>query len=588
MGIRERWSATYFIFVLFVNSTGSDWSKCAQLTECQCKWSSGKKTASCVSAGLKLVPHLASDIQVLDLHGNPLKALDQDAFASIELLNLQRLNLSSTNLRSLSPDAFRELRILIELDLSQNELLQLSPDTFRGNDRLRLLILNDNPLSALVAEQFPPLQHLKKLELARCKLRNIHPFAFANLRALEIIHVHQNLLTHLHQDTFNLPVLKTLTLSENPWYCDCRLRNFHKWFVDANRNLGNEEVFCNEPEPLAQISWRSIKGEDMVCSPTAYTSPTVIRTEAGADISFGCFVRGDPQPTVTWTFRHFEIHNSTNQLSEILIQTFKTEHFDEYNEDFINKSAQWVNMTISNVTSDLSGEWKCSAKSTAGESKAYLTLFLPKARTATARVAPDYSTFFLVGGSMLAMTGVGFIAACVCWKTKRRRVPPSRSFTDQEKKLLDTSLAVSCDRTSADLGSSYGFEMLDRSMSMESEDTQRCLDPVQITIEGPPGTYPPPPAEFALPAPYGNIFISVQVAGHNEEYPDLLGGGATLPRRSRTCFLKSTYDNMGPRITAAGSSTWSLPGANVDNKSVETDVPLTMPLSTFSTEFTAL
>lgn len=588
MGIRERWSATYFIFVLFVNYTGSDWSKCAQLTECQCKWSSGKKTASCVSAGLKLIPHLASDIQVLDLHGNPLKALEQDAFASIELLNLQRLNLSSTNLRSLNPDAFRELRILIELDLSQNELLQLSPDTFRGNDRLRLLILNDNPLSALVAEQFPPLQHLKKLELSRCKLRSIHPFAFTNLRALEIIHVHQNLLTHLHQDTFNLPVLKTLTLSENPWYCDCRLRNFHDWFVDVNRNLGNEEVFCNGPEPLAQISWRSIKGEDMVCAPLAYSTPTVIRTEAGADINFGCFVRGDPQPTVTWTFRHFEIHNSTNQLSEILIQTFKSERFDEHNEDFINKSAQWVNVTISNVTSDLSGEWKCSAKSTAGEAKAYLTLFLPKARTATARVAPDYSIFFMVGGSMLAMTGIGIITACVCWKTKRRRVPPSRSFTDQEKKLLDTSLAVSCDRTSADLGSSYGFEMLDRSMSMESEDTQRCLEPVQITIEGPPGTYPPPPAEFALPAPYGNIFISVQVAGHNEEYPDLLGGGATLPRRSRTCFLKSTYDNMGPRITAAGSSTWSLPGANVDNKNIETDVPFTMPLSTFSTEFTAL
>lgn len=588
MGIRERWSATYYIVLLVVNATGSDWSKCAQLTECQCKWSSGKKTAACVSAGLKQIPHLASEIQVLDLHGNPLKALDQDAFASIELLNLQRLNLSSTNLRSLHPNAFRELRILIELDLSQNELLQLSPDTFRENDRLRLLILNDNPLSALVAEQFPPLQHLKKLELSRCKLRSIHPYAFANLRALEILHVHQNLLTHLHQDTFNLPVLKTLTLSENPWYCDCRLKNFHEWFVDVNRNLGNEEVFCNGPESLAQISWRSIKGEDMVCSPTAYSSPTVIRTEAGADISFGCFVRGDPQPTVTWTFRHFEIHNSTNQLSEILIQTFKSEHFDEYNEDFINKSAQWVNVTINNVTSDLSGEWKCSAKSSAGESKAYLTLFLPKARTATARVAPDYSTFLMVGGSMLAMTSVGFIAACVCWKTKRRRVPPSRSFTDQEKKLLDTSLAVSCDRTSADMGSSYGFEMLDRSMSMESEDTQRCLEPVQITIEGPPGSYPPPPAEFALPAPYGNIFISVQVAGHNEEYPDLLGGGATLPRRSRTCFLKPTYDNMGPRITAAGSSTWSLPGANVDNKNIETDVPLTMPLSTFSTEFTAL
>lgn len=586
MGIREQWSTYWLICVLFVSQTGSDWSKCAHIAECQCKWSSGKKTASCVSAGLKQIPHLASEIQVLDLHGNPLKTLEQDAFASIELLNLQRLNLSSTNLRSLHSDAFRELRILIELDLSQNELLRLSPDTFRGNDRLRLLVLNDNPLSTLVAEQFPPLQHLKKLELTRCKLRSVHPFAFVNLRALETVHVHQNLLKYLHADTFNLPVLKTLTLSDNPWNCDCRLRSFHKWFLTSN--LGNEEVYCGGPENMAEISWRSVKGEEMVCLPTAISTPTVIRTETGADISFGCFVRGDPVPTVIWSFHHFEVQNNTNQNSEILIHKYQMDNFDEYRDDFLNKSAQWVNVTITNVTSDLSGEWKCSAKSPVGEAKAYLTLFLPKARTATARVAPDYSTFIILAASMLGMTAVGFIAACVCWKTRRRRVPPSRSFTDQEKKLLDTSLAVSCDRTSADLGSSYGFEMLDRSMSMESEDTQRCLEPVQITIEGPPGSYPPPPAEFALPAPYGNIFISVQVSGHNEKYPDLLGGGATLPRRSRTCFLKSTYDNMGPRITAAGSSTWSLPGANADSKNVDNDTPLTMPLSTFSTEFTAL
>ncbi|XP_053616578.1 leucine-rich repeat-containing protein 24-like [Plodia interpunctella] len=586
MGIRALRNGCWLI-ILFINLTGSDWLNCAHIPECNCKWSSGKKTASCVSAGLKQLPHLATEIQVLDLHGNQLKSLGQDAFASIELLHLQRLNLSSSNLRSLHPDAFRELRILVELDLSQNELFQLSPDTFRGNDRLRLLVLNDNPLTILVAEQFPPLQHLKKLELVRCKLQAIHPFAFVHLRALETIHVHQNSISYLHRNTFNLPVLKTLTLSDNPWYCDCRLRDFHEWFL--NSNLGNEEVYCEGPENKAQISWRSLKGNDMVCPPWAYTTPTVIRTEVGADISFGCFVRGDPKPSVTWSYHHIEIHNSTSKHSDILVYRYQLNNFDEFRDDYINKSAQWVNVTISNVTSELSGEWKCSAKSQVGESSAYLTLFLPKARTATARVPPDYSTFIYVAGAMLAMTGVGFIAACVCWKTQRRRVPPSRSFTDQEKKLLDTSIAASCDRTSADLGSSsYGFEMLDRSMSMESEDTQRCMEPVQITIEGPPGSFPPPPAEFALPAPYGNIFISVQVSGHNDEYPDLLGGGATLPRRSRTCFLKSAYDNMGPRITAAGSSTWSLPGANVDNKKDEKDTQLTMPLSTFSTEFTAL
>ncbi|KAG7305135.1 hypothetical protein JYU34_010621 [Plutella xylostella] len=584
MGMRALWFGTcWLILTLCVSSSGSDWLSCAQIAVCTCKWSSGKKTASCVSGNLEQLPRLSADIQVLDLHGNPLKILEEDAFAKIELLNLQRLNLSSTSLRSVHPDAFRELRILIELDLSQNDLFQLSPDTFRGNDRLRLLVLNDNPLNSLVVEQFPPLQHLKRLELARCRLRKIHPWAFVHLRALETIHVHQNLLSYLHHDTFNLPLLKTLTLSENPWYCDCRLREFHEWFL--NSNVGNEEVTCGGPETNAHSSWRSVRGDEMVCPPEAISSPTVIRTEAGADISFGCFARGDPKPEIDWYFHSVEVLNETYKNSEIIVHRHTIEHYDEYNDDFINKSAQWLNVTINNVTSDLAGEWACKAKSSVGIAKVYLTLVLPKARIAKARVAPDYSAFFAVAGSILGMTGMGFLAACFCWKTRRRRVPPSRSFTDQEKKLLDTSLAVSCDRTSAELGSSYGFEMLDRSMSLESEDTQRCLEPMQITIE-PHGGFPPPPAEFSFPAPYGNIFISVQVKGHNDEYPDLLGGGATLPRRSRTCFLKSDYDNMGPRITAAGSSVWSLPGSNDQVAVKPPQEPIC--LSTFSTEFTAL
>ncbi|CAG9129736.1 unnamed protein product [Plutella xylostella] len=418
-------------------------------------------------------------------------------------------------------------------------------------------------------------------------LNNCHgsPQTSKELRILIELDLSQNDLFQLSPDTFrgNEPAETTLTLSENPWYCDCRLREFHEWFL--NSNVGNEEVTCGGPETNAHSSWRSVRGDEMVCPPEAISSPTVIRTEAGADISFGCFARGDPKPEIDWYFHSVEVLNETYKNSEIIVHRHTIEHYDEYNDDFINKSAQWLNVTINNVTSDLAGEWACKAKSSVGIAKVYLTLVLPKARIAKARVAPDYSAFFAVAGSILGMTGMGFLAACFCWKTRRRRVPPSRSFTDQEKKLLDTSLAVSCDRTSAELGSSYGFEMLDRSMSLESEDTQRCLEPVQITIE-PHGGFPPPPAEFSFPAPYGNIFISVQVKGHNDEYPDLLGGGATLPRRSRTCFLKSDYDNMGPRITAAGSSVWSLPGSNDQVAVKPPQEPIC--LSTFSTEFTAL
>lgn len=101
---------------------------------------------------------------------------------------------------------------------------------------------------------------------------------------------------------------------------------------------------------------------------------------------------------------------------------------------------------------------------------------------------------------------------------------------------------------------------------------------VHITIESEPlplAVFPPPP-EFstsALPAgAFGNIFISVSVSRDPSmdvsRCPDLLDlphrskplyhGMATLPRRPRPV---PQYDNMGPRVTAGGSSTLSLPGS---------------------------
>lgn len=105
---------------------------------------------------------------------------------------------------------------------------------------------------------------------------------------------------------------------------------------------------------------------------------------------------------------------------------------------------------------------------------------------------------------------------------------------------------------------------------------------------------PPPPSGFGaslLPAgTFGNIFISVSLPQDPERcYPDLLdipvhaavtshasdksrsttthpalpavqvSSFATLPRRAlRPTDLGSPYDNMGPRVTATGSSTFSL------------------------------
>ncbi|XP_013171410.1 PREDICTED: leucine-rich repeat-containing protein 24-like [Papilio xuthus] len=580
MKIQDLYKPLWLI-VIFLNQSECDWLNCGHIEKCHCKWSSGKKTATCSSAGLTNIPRLSPDIQVLDLHDNALRELNRDTFTGIDLLNLQRLNLSDTKLRRIHNNAFRELIILIELDLSHNELHHLSPEIFDGIDRLRHLILHDNPLKEFYSEQFPILRHLKKLEISKCQLHKIHPLAFSNLRVLETIHAHQNLLSYVHPNTFNLPFLKTLTLSDNPWYCDCRLRNFHEWFLNAN--LGNEEVLCAGPKNFANISWQYIKENEFVCPPQATSNPTVLRAEVGADISFGCFASGDPKPNVSWYLGKKEIQNLTTD--EIEIKVYKYDVIDnEFNTDMINKSSQWMNISISNITDKFSGEWICHANSFVGEASANFTLFLSTPRTATARSAPEFPKLILFIVSMLSMTLIGFIATCICWKTRRRSLSPSKSFTDQEKKLLDSSLAASCGRQSVDLSSSYGFEMLDRSTSIDSTDTQRCLDTVQITLET-SGQFPSPPIEFTLPSSFANIFISVQLTDKSEGNSDFLCNERNVSH-CRPCFFESSNDNTSKKFRTPSCSTLSFSENNATSRTMERN--LKTSLSSFSTEFTAL
>lgn len=58
-------------------------------------------------------------------------------------------NLFSSSFQEIHPDAFRDLKIMVELDLSHNNITQIKPDTFSGNERLQTLTLAHNFISQL-------------------------------------------------------------------------------------------------------------------------------------------------------------------------------------------------------------------------------------------------------------------------------------------------------------------------------------------------------------------------------------------------------------------------------------------------------
>ncbi|XP_059480962.1 leucine-rich repeat-containing protein 24-like [Neocloeon triangulifer] len=551
----------------------ADWTDHCPVS-CKCKWISGKKTANCRDAGLTTVPSsLNEDIQVLDINGNPIPVLSKDVFRSVGLLNLQRIYLRGCGIKEIDSTAFRDLTILIEIDLSSNSLTQLDIKTFQGNNRLRVIDLSGNPFNVLREEQFPTLPHLKTLEMKSCRLKHVQKRAFVNLAALETLNLSNNKLKYLSSNVFEpLTQIKSLSLDGNPWMCDCNLRDFKEWYLRSK--LFSLPLTCAEPVALKDRSWGDIESQSFACAPKVELTDTMVQGEVGGNASFGCLVRGDPEPSRDWHFNgHILNFNGTDP-----------------NVQIDTDNSGWLNVTLSNLTDAYVGEYSCVAENLRGRAIKNLTLILPEVVTATTLSKAE--SWLLMAG--LVAGGAGTVATalmaglCLCLCSRQRRKKNKRqsklsgsvSYTDQEKKLLDCSITERASGTVSFEGMSQtDMELLTRDPSTVDLSTS---EPAHITIEklpadcvlgnaaasshtggpypgnGAPYVIPPPlpqtsqqgsilprgalapPPEFSStlpPSAFGNIFISVKdpagVASPSGDdvtrYPDLLD----LPHRSK-------------------------------------------------------
>lgn len=231
-----------------------DWTSGCVATGCKCKWISGKRTADCRASGLSGLPNFTSPdaIQVLHLDHNPLREVGERAFYAVGMINLQKVYLSNCSIASVDPSAFDRLVLLIELDLSRNQVAGLKDGTFNGNFRIRKLWLSHNPMlgrRSLQGFTFPPIAHLRLLDLSHCRLAKLNRSTFTMLPDLEVLRLNDNRFKRIDKSVFT-PIrgLKSLTLEGNPWNCDCRLQDFWQWLM-ANQ-LFNLPTACERPKKL--------------------------------------------------------------------------------------------------------------------------------------------------------------------------------------------------------------------------------------------------------------------------------------------------------------------------------------------------
>ncbi|KAF5279774.1 hypothetical protein FQR65_LT15273 [Abscondita terminalis] len=220
---------------------------------CQCKLVNKKSTALCANGNFRSVPKsLDPDNEDLDLSHNLITRLGANVFRDADLLNLQSLNLHGNQIDQIDEDAFRGVVNLRLLDLSDNKIVALKPDTIpRWVIRLNL---NSNPLKRL-EPMFLTSPLLRYLALENCQLEDVHPQAFQLLSGLQDLSLRDNKFTHLNESVFkDLSSLRFLHLEGNPWNCNCNFRKFKDWYYKMDAGT----VTCANPKELKGKVWKNL------------------------------------------------------------------------------------------------------------------------------------------------------------------------------------------------------------------------------------------------------------------------------------------------------------------------------------------
>ncbi|XP_070508591.1 uncharacterized protein [Chironomus tepperi] len=466
---------------------------------CHCKWMNGKKSALCNSLNLTQLPvNLSTEIQVLMMNENNIQTLNREEFTTLGMINLQKIFLKKSNIKYLHRETFKDLKILVELDLSENQIEQLDKQTFAGNDRLRILLLYGNPIKKLIADQFPSLPYLRTIDLHSCDIFSIDETTFSNVELLEYLDLKQNQLQNLPGLVFNhMKNLKTLLLDENPWNCDCKLKNFRNWYV--KNNLNRISLQCKSPYSLLDQHWENIHEDAFGCAPILkILNEDVSLSDLESNITFKCYTTGDPPPKIGWYLDGKEIDNDN-----VVIDNDDPMHSNNDNPSLPQVSSVAINsnniavsginnniISINNINNNNNNN--INNNNIHGNSNGYasqnVSLLLPEVGYEHVLIKnnDNFWYFGLVVGIFGTITFFLLISIvfCVCRKVAMRRrikknIKGSVSFNDQEKKLLDLSITTTNDRDR-----DYG-DMLNTpsSATNKTDSSIIALEPVQITIE---------------------------------------------------------------------------------------------------------
>lgn len=214
---------------------------------------------------------VSSSITHLDFYGNQLNIMWESdntkyAYYFQNLTNLTYLDISRNQLKSISPKQLCNLPTSIQTLIASSNVLKFFPwINISVLPNLRRLDLSQNLLSYLPRKVVHFGDSFSVLDLSHNLIIHITQEFFSNVTSLRYLYLSHNSIKEINQQFLPLPFksgsgLRTLTLHDNPFKCDCDT----SWFADFLKNTPidipylSRFLLCGFPESLQHRSVLSI------------------------------------------------------------------------------------------------------------------------------------------------------------------------------------------------------------------------------------------------------------------------------------------------------------------------------------------
>ena len=109
-------------------------------------------------------------------------------------------------------------------------------------------------------------------------------------------------------------IFQYLSLHNNPWTCDCKLKKFRDLVVKKNLLTDPAETVCHEPERITGQMWSKVSSQDFACKPEVEVLEPTVVGRPGSNATLRCQITGNPVPGVKWVLNGRIIQNNSAPL----------------------------------------------------------------------------------------------------------------------------------------------------------------------------------------------------------------------------------------------------------------------------------